>query len=230
MKNILDEKPSNDLIGRLLASVQFVKDEDVKDKRVLNIGCGFGWCELNFLGRGVQQMTGMEISESDLKTAREHVRDEKINFCVGSAVKLPFPDRSFDTVVSWEVIEHIPKNTENKMFAEVARVLKSGGVFYLSTPTSFFSNMLDPAWWLIGHRHYSRQQLAAYAKKNGFEVRGVKIKGKWWALFSILNMYVSKWILRRGPLFQDIFSQKEHEEYMTDDGFSDIFIKVKKVV
>lgn len=231
MKNILDEKPSHNLRGRLLASVQFVDDEDVKNKRVLNIGCGFGWCELNFLDRGVHQMTGIEISEEDLKTARENVRNEKIDFCVGSAAELPFPAQSFDTVVSWEVIEHIPLNTENQMFAEVARVLKSGGMFYLSTPhASFFSNMLDPAWWLIGHRHYSRRQLASYAKKNGFEVMEVKIKGKWWALLSILNMYISKWILRREPLFQDIFSQKEHEEYMTDDGFSNIFIKFRKVV
>lgn len=231
MKNILEEKPSLDLKGRLLASVQFVDDEDVKDKRVLNIGCGFGWCELNFLSRGVKQMAGIEISEEDLKTARENIIDEKVKFSVGSAIKAPFPDQSFNTVVSWEVIEHIPKNTENRMFVEVNRVLQPGGTFYLSTPhASFFSNILDPAWWLIGHRHYSRRQLASYAKKNGFEVIDVKIKGRWWMLFSVLNMYISKWILRREPLFKDVFSQKDHEEYMAEDGFGDIFIKMKKVI
>lgn len=231
MKNILDEKPSNDLIGRLLVSVQFVNDEDVKDRDVLNIGCGFGWCELNFLSRGVRQMTGMEISEEDLKTARENIVNEKVKFCVGSATDVPFPDQFFDTVVSWEVIEHIPKGTEGKMFSEVWRVLKKEGIFYLSTPhLSFWATFLDPAWWLIGHRHYSREQLTAYAKKNGFDVVDVKIKGKWWASFSILNMYISKWILRRAPLFKDMFSQKEHNEYMADDGFVNIFIKLKKVV
>lgn len=169
MKNILDEKPNENLTGRLLASVQFVSDEDVKDKNALNVGCGFGWCELNFLSRGVKQMAGIEISEEDLKTARENVVNERVKFCLGSAIQIPFPDKSFDTVVSWEVIEHIPKNTENRMFTEVARVLRSGGVFYLSTPhASFFSNILDPAWWLIGHRHYSREQLALYAKQNGY--------------------------------------------------------------
>lgn len=231
MKNILDEKPSYDLTGRLLASVQFVNDEDINGKDVLNIGCGFGWCELNFLDRGMRQMMGIEISDDDLKTARENVINEKTQFRVGSATDLPFPDQSFDTVVSWEVIEHIPKNTENQMFSEVARVLKSEGTFYLSTPhTSFFSNILDPAWWFVGHRHYSREKLSAYAKNNGFNVVDVRIKGKWWMLFSVLNMYISKWILRRSPLFGGIFSQKEHEEYMTDDGFSNIFVKLKKVV
>ena len=55
MKNILDERPSHDLSGRLLASVQFVEDIDLKDRDVLDIGCGYGWCELNFLGRGVKK-------------------------------------------------------------------------------------------------------------------------------------------------------------------------------
>jgi SAM-dependent methyltransferase len=115
------------------------------------------------------------------------------------------------------------------MFSETYRVLRPGGSFYLSTPhASFFSNILDPAWWLTGHRHYSQKKLFSYAKKNGFEIVEMKIKGKWWMLFSVLNMYISKWILRRKPLFQNFFSQKEHEEYMANDGFGNIFVKFKK--
>jgi ubiquinone/menaquinone biosynthesis C-methylase UbiE len=229
MKNILDEKPDVELTGRLLASVQFVEDSDVQGKDILNIGCGFGWCELNFLNRGVSQMTGIEISEDDLKTAKENVVSNKVRFQIGNAIQLPFPDQSFDTVVSWEVIEHIPKNTENMMFKEVYRVLKPGGAFYLSTPYhTFFSDILDPAWWLVGHRHYSRERLISFATRNVFAVDAVTIKGRWWTLFSILNMYISKWILRRTPLFDSIFSRKEHAEYMEDDGFADIFVKFKK--
>jgi len=231
MKNISDEKPSYDLVGRLMASAQFVNDKDIKDKSILDIGCGFGWCELNFLNRGVRQMTGMEITEDDLKTARKSVRNKKIYFCVGSANKLPFLNKSFDTVVSWEVIEHIPKNTENQMFSEISRVLKPMGVFYLSTPhSSFFSNILDPAWWLIGHRHYTQEQLVEYAKKNGFEVKDIKIKGRLWTLFSILNMYFSKWILRRTSLYKNIFTKNEHKEYMNINGFVNIFIKLEKII
>lgn len=230
MKNIINEKPNYKLSGRLLASMQFVNNEDVKDKCILDVGCGFGWCELNFLSRGMRQMTGMEITEEDLNTARDNVRNKKIQFSVGSAINLPYPELSFDTVVSWEVIEHIPMKSENQMFAEISRVLKPLGIFYLSTPhSSFFSNIMDPAWWLIGHRHYSKDQLTFYAKKNGFEVIDVKIKGKWWTLFSILNMYISKWILRRSPLLGSVFERKDHKEYMSNGGFVNIFIKFKKI-
>lgn len=229
MKNILDEKPRYDLTGRLSASVQFVNDEDIKDKDVLNIGCGFGWCELNFLSRGVNQVAGIEISEEDLKTARENIVDEKVKFCVGSAIDLPFSDQSFDTVVSWEVIEHIPKDTKNKMFSEVQRVLKKDGIFYLSTPhLSFWATLLDPAWWLIGHRHYEKGVLIGFAKDNGFEVEKIITKGGFWELMGTNNLYISKWIFKRSPFFENLFEKKQNEEFGREVGFTNVFLKCKK--
>jgi 2-polyprenyl-3-methyl-5-hydroxy-6-metoxy-1,4-benzoquinol methylase len=229
MNNILDEKPARNLTGRLLASVNFVSNEDLKDKDILNIGCGFGWCELNFLDRGIKKMAGIEITEKDLKVAQENIVSEKIEFCIGSADNIPFVDCFFDTVVSWEVIEHIPKNSECRMFGEVYRVLKPGGTFYLSTPNaSFFSNVMDPAWWLIGHRHYSEKKLTQIAMSEGFKIVDVKIKGGFWVLFSTLNMYIAKWIFRRRRFLNEVFGKKENIEYQKDSGFANIFIKFKK--
>lgn len=178
MKNILDEKPSDDLSGRLLASMQFVEDIDIKDCTVLDIGCGYGWCELNFLGRGVKKIVGVEISEADLVTIKKNINDARLELRVSSAINLPFESNSFDTVVSWEVIEHIPRESEELMFSEVCRVLRPGGVFYMSTPRqSFWSNVLDPAWWLAGHRHYAQSTLMKYANSSTLVVDNVKVKG-----------------------------------------------------
>lgn len=69
-------------------------------------------CELNFLKRGVKKITGIEISENDLTTIKQNIKDERIVLKVGNATSLPFSNEVFDTVVSWEVLEHIPKNTE----------------------------------------------------------------------------------------------------------------------
>src|ERR1035437_5640279 len=120
MKNIIEEKPSNDLTGRLLASVKFVDDKDIAGKEILDVGCGYGTFALNFISRNAKKFTGIEITEEDLNTAKKYVIDPKAQFIVGSAIRIPFSENSFDTVVSWEVIEHIPKNTEEEMFAEVA--------------------------------------------------------------------------------------------------------------
>ncbi|MFA5993694.1 MAG: class I SAM-dependent methyltransferase [Parcubacteria group bacterium] len=229
MRNIINEKPSEKLTGRILACANFVDDRDIAEKKILDIGCGYGWCEINFLNRGAKEITGMDISENDLETIRKNVKSEKANFVVSGATDLPFKDEYFNTVVSWDVIEHIPKGTEYKMFSDVCRVLKSGGYFYLSTPyTSFFSNIMDPAWWIAGHRHYSEKELTSYAKNNKFEVISVETRGNWWVLFSILNMYIAKWIFRRKPFFEDELRKREDAEYVKNNGIVNIFVKLRK--
>ena len=225
MKNILNEKPESCLNGRLLFTTKFVDDIDLKEKKVLNIGCGFGWFELNALDRGVETIVGMEITESDLRTARESVLDNRASFVVGSALKLPFKDNYFDTVVSWEVVEHLPEDKEIEMFQEIKRVLKKDGVFYLSTPNkSFVSNIFDPAWY-FGHRHYSVDSLINFANNTGFTAVKTEIRGSFWSIFSSLDMYISKWIFRREKLFKNFISEKENIEFDDGKGFNNIFIK-----
>ncbi|MBU1132074.1 class I SAM-dependent methyltransferase [Patescibacteria group bacterium] len=229
MKNILEEKPSKKLHGRLLASVNFVDDYDLKNKDILDIGCGHGWCEMNFLDRGVKKMAAIEISENDLQTIRNNIKDERLRLKIGKSSRLPFPNNSFDTIVSWDVIEHIPKNTELHMFREASRVLKLGGCFYLSTPhKSFFTNILDPAWWLIGHRHYSLENLSEFAKDSEFQILEIKIGGRWWSLVSIIDLYISKWVFRRNTLFSDFLDKKEDEEF-SSNGFAHIYMKLRKI-
>lgn len=231
MKNIIDEKPFGELTGRHLKSVQFVQNVDIRGKDILDIGCGYGWCEVAFLKRDPKMITGIEISESDLATIRKNVTDSRVFLAVSGATVLPFSDGSFETVVSWEVIEHIPRGTENQMFSEVSRVLKQGGSFYLSTPhASFFSNLLDPAWLFAGHRHYSKRQLRRYAENNGLVVERVEIRGSWWSLFSIINMYVAKWLFHRQSFFNSYFLKKENAEYngVREHGFANIFMHFRK--
>src|SRR5438045_3033813 len=135
MKNIIQERPDVEPHGRLLWTQQFVANEHLRDRRVLEIGCGFGWFILHALSSGASHVTGIEHREVDLETARRHIHSERVSLRVGSAIDIPSDDARFDTVAAWEVLEHIPKNSEPKMFAEAARVLRPGGAFYLSTPS-----------------------------------------------------------------------------------------------
>lgn len=87
---------------------------------------------------GIDHIWGIELSEKDLATAKMGVKSKKVTFGKGSAISLPFEDDFFDCVVSWDVIEHIPPNTEMQMLKEISRVLKRGGAVYLSTPYRSF--------------------------------------------------------------------------------------------
>lgn len=229
MINKINEKPTHKICGRALFNTIFTDNEDVKNKTILDIGCGFGWMEINLLNREASHVVGMEVSENDLKTAKKYVKNSRVKFEVGNALKLPFKDSTFDTVVSWEVLEHIPKNCENIMFSEVRKVLKKNGKFYLSTPyRSFFSNIFDPAWWLIRHRHYSKNQLKKFAMDNGFKIEKIVIKGGFWEIVSINNLYIAKWIFGRKPFLYNFFEKKQNEEYRKSKGFTNIFLKLIK--
>lgn len=229
MKNIIEEKPTDKLHGRTLFNVNFVSDQDIRNKDILDIGCGFGWFELNALNRGCNKIIGTELTENDLDTARKYIYNEKARFAVAGATKLPFEDNSFDTVVSWEVLEHIPKGAEGEMFKEASRVLKRGGFFYLSTPyDSFFAKIFDPAWWLIGHRHYSKEKITNLAESCGLSVEEVAIKGGIWETVGMANLYIAKWIFRRRPFFEKFINRVQNIEYEKKCGFTNLFIKLKR--
>jgi 2-polyprenyl-3-methyl-5-hydroxy-6-metoxy-1,4-benzoquinol methylase len=229
MRNILQERPNRRLVGRLAESASFVEDVNIKDKTVLDIGCGYGWCEMNLLDRGVGRIVGLDVTEKDLETARKHVQDDRATWKTGSATALPFEDESFDTVVCWEVIEHIPKHSEPRMFAEVRRVLKEGGRFFLSTPyDSTLSRWLDPAWMLIGHRHYSSAELMRLGLESDMGATRVATKGGVWSLLATLAMYISKWVLRRQTVFAQFFERRQEREFERGEGIATIFVEYEK--
>lgn len=107
-----------------------------KDK-VLDIGCGYGGL-LIYLNRRVgfsKVMEGLDCSASMVQRARAemHTRglDAHIRISQGLATKLPYPDGSFDAVLSTYVIKHLSDQSAQEMLAEVMRVLKPGGRFCL---------------------------------------------------------------------------------------------------
>ncbi len=118
MHNILNEPPPADLHGRLKFTVEkFVDAADIAGKTVLDIGCGYGWFELWAAKQGVKKITGLDMTAADLKTASENIRLPLVSFQEGGATALPMESGCCDTVVSWEVIEHIPPGSEPRMFA-----------------------------------------------------------------------------------------------------------------
>lgn len=229
MKNILKDKSNIALHGRLLHSTKLLTNYKLEDKKVLDIGCGYGWFEEFAIKKGVSKIVATEITSKDLRTILSNIHNTKVITKVANAIKLPFLSSSFDLVVSWEVLEHIPHDTETKMFSEVYRVLKPGGMFIMSTPySSWISKITDPAWWLIGHRHYSVPLVSEYAKRAGFKIKIIEVKGRFWEMVGNLNMYLSKWILRRKPLFEQNINYLIDKEYLISSGYMTMFAMFQK--
>lgn len=95
----------------------------------LDLGCGTGWIQEVTALKGLRrQMVGIDISEGMLRFARQ----KKIPVVLGDAGRIPFKDGSFDGVVAKGVLHHLP--TTATAIAEIARVLKPGGIAVLSDP------------------------------------------------------------------------------------------------
>lgn len=226
MKNILQQRPATELHGIMRQAASLVAESDLSGQDVLDIGCGFGWFELFAVDRGVRTITGIEITERDLETARANAAASNVRFRVASATELPFEDASFDTVVCWEVLEHIPVNTEPQAFDEIARVLRPGGRLYLSTPhASLTARAFDPAWWLTGHRHYTLLDLERLAKGANLLVDLLEVRGGPLLIAAILNLYIAKWVFRRRPFFEQYVNRRVDAEMARAGGSAGCFMK-----
>ena len=92
---------------------------------LLEIGCGVG-AELNLLRERWPsvKLTGLDRSASHLAAGRARLPKD-IELVEGDATALPFPDRSFDRVITIWMLEHVPD--PGTVIREALRVLKPGG-------------------------------------------------------------------------------------------------------
>lgn len=198
---------------------------DVKGKDILDIGSSFGWFEKMSLEAGCKSIAGIEPKKEDFYLAEKEAPGAV--FKGGSALQIPFAGNSFDLVAMFDVIEHIPKNTEPLAIKEIKRVLRPGGKIVISTPFFYWlSNIMDPAWWLIGHRHYKEKNLVKMLEKEGFKIEKIEKRGRIFELISAILLYIFKWIFGREIPFKEWFEKKRISEYLTDkEGFETLYIR-----
>ncbi|WP_420081449.1 SAM-dependent methyltransferase [Streptomyces sp. JL4002] len=101
---------------------------------VLDLGCGVGGPGLRLVSHTGARVTGISISEEQVKTANRLAAEaglaDRASFQHGDAMKLPFADASFDAVMALESICHMPDRQQ--VLTDAARVLAPGGRLVLT--------------------------------------------------------------------------------------------------
>src|SRR5579872_6051530 len=99
-----------------LVSTAHIKSAD----KVLEIGCGTGLFTRKIYAATHANITAVDISEDLLLIAREKLKEA--DFRLEDAMKLSFPEQTFDVVCGSSVLHHLDMD---KSFREILRVLKT---------------------------------------------------------------------------------------------------------
>lgn len=117
-------RPNNEV---LTASI------DLQGKRVVDIGCGTGTL-VRLMARHGAKAFGVDNSPAQLEKARSEKTLGGEIFHQGIAENLPFDDGCMDVTVFFNSLHHIAPEQMEKALSEARRVLKAGGILYVSEP------------------------------------------------------------------------------------------------
>lgn len=126
-------------------------------RRVLDVGCGTGYLLRLLASRcpDASELAGIDAAPSMIEAAEDAAGDRRLRFTVGTAERLPYPDGTFDLVVSTTSFDHWAD--QGAGLRECARVLTSGGHLVLA---DLFSPLLLPTL-LAGRRDKARTRRRA---------------------------------------------------------------------
>lgn len=123
-------------VWRAIEAYQMSKVNINYKNPILDIGCGFGEFGGVFFESKVE--VGVDIDKKDILRARQVKKYRKL--VLADARKLPFKEKSFRTVISNSVLEHIPG--VDQVLKESYRVLKTNGYLIYTVPINKLYNNL----------------------------------------------------------------------------------------
>ena len=130
---------------------------------MLDVACGTGYGSAMLADAGAASVVGVDLSDEAVAQSRRDYVRPNLSFQQGDAQKLSqFPDASFDAVISFETIEHVPDDAA--YLSAVHRVLRPEGLYIVSTPDGRLESTLYGLTGKPRNGHHLREYV-----RNGFE-------------------------------------------------------------
>jgi len=119
---------------------QLMKGRITSGMKILDAGCGVGRNSEYFIKNNFD-IFGIDLQEEAIQNAKEQIilwnADFDLErFFVANLIEIPFPDNDFDFIISSAVL-HFSKDRVHftKLFEELVRVLKPGGILFIRMTT-----------------------------------------------------------------------------------------------
>ena len=107
----------------------------MKDAHVLELGCGSAWMTRKIAERfHPRHITATEVDRIQHEKNMQLADLEGVTFIYGGAESIDLPDNSIDIVLMLKSLHHVPLEKMDQALQEIARVLKHGGLAYISEP------------------------------------------------------------------------------------------------
>jgi ubiquinone/menaquinone biosynthesis C-methylase UbiE len=142
-------------------------------EQALDVGCGTGTLALEVARRvgRTGRVVGIDpsaeqITRATTKAARRYGPHASIEFQIGVIEHLPFPDQTFDVVISTLMMHHLPAGLKRQGLTEILRVLKPGGRLVMADFTRKQDRQGRAARFHAGGSNV--HELAALVKDAGF--------------------------------------------------------------
>jgi ubiquinone/menaquinone biosynthesis C-methylase UbiE len=106
---------------------------DLRNKRILDVGSGTGTMAVMIKqAHPAAQVVGLDGDPQILAIARSKARELAIDiqFDQGMSFELPYPDRSFDVVLTSMMLHHLSRDDKQRTAREMYRVLQTGGQLF----------------------------------------------------------------------------------------------------
>ena len=114
-------------------------------KRVLDLGCGFGWHCRYAVEQGAKSVVGVDISEKMLTEARERTDSQRIEYVHMPIEDIDYPENSFDIVISSLTFHYIESFED--ICKKISRCLTAGGDFVFSVEHPIFTAQGRQQWY-----------------------------------------------------------------------------------
>jgi len=120
---------------------------DVRDRRVLDLGCGAGQLARYLATLGAADVLGVDLSERMLELARSQWAHERVSYVREAVEDVTFPTGRFDLVVSSLVLHYVDDYCG--LIARIAEWLTPGGHLVYSTEHPIFTARLPGDGWVL---------------------------------------------------------------------------------
>jgi SAM-dependent methyltransferase len=110
---------------------------------VLDAACGTGYGTY-LISREGHHCAGVDLNDDSLRFAKHLYDRPNCTFGRADVASLPFHAQTFDLVLSFETVEHLTQDQQERFLTEIARVLKPSGRLIMSTPVSDGTGTLNP--------------------------------------------------------------------------------------